>query len=476
MEYFQQRAFNWGFSEDDRIANPDQYLYWENIDTFSNPTFIQLSKKPQSVITTNNQIHQFLEIRDRVTNSSKILAFGTDEIYNTDSSTPVYSDSSLGLLDNPVFVLWDYVYWVRDTWSTWAFKLDRITQSAAFGSSWTPTLDYLTLSNNNYFEYTSHITIGNEAYISLGNIIEYLKADGTTVPYTNLVDKEIVGMADVFDGIYIFTEDGKMHKWDWLSEFVSFTITLNVKVGKIYQYWSKIYWLSGAMLSKQGLYEFDGRAFVPILTESFSSKVSERKGQFNLETGSIANDRENFYFIDDRTKICFYWNEISGTKKGFHYINTRNSSDNSVTAFTAIFYAKDSLYIAYNDWGNYWIDKVLISEKNTSWYLVTNVNDYNTAIIRKSTQAVYLRVYDVDSDHTITIQAATTGLWFQNLITVDSLPKDWIVRIPNRLFIDAGLPNEFEDITFKIILTSNDSLSPKVWRGYTHEYNLNPVI
>ena len=70
----------------------------------------------------------------------------------------------------------DHLYWVRYTAPTWAFKLDRIRTISTWVGTWIPELDHLTLSNNDYFEYSSVVTVGNEAYISLGNVIEYLKS------------------------------------------------------------------------------------------------------------------------------------------------------------------------------------------------------------------------------------------------------------------------------------------------------------
>ena len=82
MELFQQTSFNWGFSEDDREANRDQYLYASNIDTYSQPEFIQLSNEMELVFNTNWDIHQFIDINDRISNTIRTIAFGTNEIYN----------------------------------------------------------------------------------------------------------------------------------------------------------------------------------------------------------------------------------------------------------------------------------------------------------------------------------------------------------------------------------------------------------
>lgn len=477
MELFQQTSFNWGFSEDDREANRDQYLYASNIDTYSQPEFIQLSNKMELVFNTNWEIHQFIDINDRVTNTIRTIAFWTNEIYNLDSSTPVYSDVTLGLLQYPVFVLGQYLYWVRYTSPTWAFKIDRIRTVSTWVGTWIPELDHLTLSNNDYFEYSSVVTVGNEAYISLGNVIEYLKADETTVPYTDLVQQEIVGMAELPQGIMIFTEDGKMHNWDGLSEFVTSTVNMNVNCGKIYQYGTAIFGLSGARGTEQGFYQFDGSRWIPIMKENFSQKVQEFKGRFDILPQSITNNRENMYLLDDN-KLCFYWNKVSGTKKGFHYINTVNSSWDAPNNATAIHYRNSqNLYYAWNNWGLYGIDRISPNTKNSQGYLVTNTTDYDTAIVKKNTLNYYFKVYGtIDEDHEIIVQASIDDGNFTTIKTVTEMPKDNIVRINSKNFKDSGITASFNEITFKFIPTSNDSETPKIWRGYSHQVEFNSII
>ena len=192
---------------------------------------------------------------------------------------------------------------------------------------------------------------------------------------------------------------------------------------------------------------------------------------------SITNNRENIYLLDDN-KLCFYWNKVSGTKKGFHYLNTTNSSWDTPNNATAIHYKNSqNLYYAWSNWGLYGIDKISLTEKNWQGYLVTNTTDYDVAIVKKNTVNCYFKVYGtIDANHTIIVQASIDDWNFTTIKTVTEIPKDNIVRINSKNLKDAGITSSFNEITFKFILTSNDSDTPKIWRWYSHQVEFNPII
>ena len=128
MKYIKSNWYEW-MSEDDVLWWPNRYLYSENIDVLSNSNYIQLYNKPTKAIYTLKNVNNQLAIINRITNASTVLAFCDDwQVYSEDEwDTAVYDNSSLGNLEYPVFTLWDYVYFVNNTWPTSAFKLNRLT-------------------------------------------------------------------------------------------------------------------------------------------------------------------------------------------------------------------------------------------------------------------------------------------------------------------------------------------------------------
>lgn len=478
---FQQWLFNWGISEDDRLANSDQYLYWENIDCYSEPEFIQLSKALIDSNTMTDFAYQMVEVNDRVTNSRTVIVFSEDKIYHVDNSTAVYSASHLWQLNKPAFVLWDYLYWVVNNGSTSAFTLDRITTQHAQSSTWTSVdVSQYTLSTNNYSEYSSVYIKWGVALISLGSNISILDPATWVTDYTSLIYDEIVGITGTFGSFYLFTETGRMHIWDGVSENITDTIELNIKPAKVYQYWTAVYAITGGQLSEKGFYQFDGSSFQPIFKKTTSNLLDQTKGKFSTDIWAMTNDRENFYLIDEwggtnDSKIVYYGAKVSWTQRGFHNINTASTLGSAFKDFTSLLYTWGMLY-AWWEWDGFGVKKLSTTTLNTTGHIITNINDYDVGIIRKSSQGLYFRAWNIDAQHTITVAVSTDGSSFTDIHTVNSTPDKGIVRIPNQLLIDAGVWVEFEDITFKFTLTTDDNVSPTIYRGYTHYIEFNPII
>jgi hypothetical protein len=111
--------------------------------------------------------------------------------------------------------------------------------------------------------------------------------------------------------------------------------------------------------------------------------------------------------------------------------------------------------------------------------LITNTRDYGTGILRKNNLGLYFRVRDVDATHTIEVQATyddNARGTYTSIYTVNAMPKDGIVRIPKKTFVDAGLTGDFEDISFKFILNTNDTTSPKIVKGFSHDIEVMSII
>ena len=484
MTLIPQRRFNGWISEDDKIAWDNQYLYWENIDVITEPDIIQISNWVETTTTTADNIYNMVAVQTRdVSKTRRIILLWDDEIYHEGNNTPVYTDATMGKLEYPAFVQGDYFYWVQNNWSTSAFTLNRTTLNDAVSTTWTPTMSHATLVTNNYYTYSSHLSVWNETYISLGNNIEYLKVDGTTELFDTLVTDEIVWMADTYSGIFIFTNTGKAILWDGVTNIIKSSVNLWVKLAGIYQYGTSIFLISGWLSVQKGLFQFDWATAIRLFWEKFSQQVWEWRLSPEPEQWKITNDRDNFYFVDDQAfdgnaRIMFYGNEVTGTQKGVHYINTRKSDGTQYVIIRAILFAEWNLYIAWTWGGSFGVDKVTTNPQTTG-FLITNTRDYEVWILRKDNLGLYFRVRDVTADRTIEVQA-TYDDWargtYTSIYTVNEMPKDWIVRIPKKAFTAAGLTGDFEDISFKFILTTNDTTSPKIVKGFSHDVQVTSII
>ncbi len=474
IKYFIQDSFSDWMSEDDAISGKNQYLMGENIDVTRDSNIVQLSYVPTLSTTLANAPYNMVEVVDRVSNTTEVVVLSEDNIYLASSSTAVYTDTWMDRLEYPAFVLGGYFYWVENNWPTSAFTINRTTVADAVSASWSPTMAYKTIFNDNYYEYSSYILRGTVAYISLWNKITIFTSTTGDVEYYEDIDDEIVGMASTYAGIMVFTETGKMHLWSGaFGDGIQSTIDLNIKPSKIYQYGTDIYMLWGAQSSEQGLYIFDGQKAIRLYNQKFSRQASEWKYRFVNLPSSITNDRDNIYIIDDGSnydKIAFYGNKVSGQNKGMHYLNAKNSSGNGAV-IRCILFSQGQLYVGWTYSGTHWIDIISSGNNlNTTGYLITSPRDLELGIIRKNNLGLFFRVDDIDANHTIVVSASLDGGTYTTLHTVNTMPKDGIVRISKNMFITAWLLGDFEDYSFKFTLTTNNNTSPKIIKWFVHKY------
>ena len=81
--YIKDNFYGW-MSEDDVLGWADRYLYSDWIDVTWNSNFIQLANAPVEAIDTWSQVPKaFLWVFDKVSNTSKVLAFTDTGVYRT---------------------------------------------------------------------------------------------------------------------------------------------------------------------------------------------------------------------------------------------------------------------------------------------------------------------------------------------------------------------------------------------------------
>ena len=478
MEKFQKWAFYGWISEDDRPLNwGDKYLYSENIDVTSDPRVIQLSNKLELEQSILNKARQIVTVvNDDSSQTAKEVVFCDGGlIYSIWEPSPVYNNSGLWSLRYPCFTLWDTFYFINSWGATAPFELNSVTLTDAVSASWSPSLDILswgafTLSDNNNYKTSSVLTVWLRAYIALWDNIDVLKWDTWAVTNFSWVWEEIRGLSYWGWTIKIITETGKLHLWDWVTEWPIETIELKMRIQNTYEVWGVIYVVPWFKSNDRGLYYLNWYALERVFDERFSKEADKRK--FNIEDGNqtITNDRNNLYLVDNDNgeyRVAFFWKESQELPNAYTYPNVFISTGARPFDISCLHYSQWILYVCWTDDWVHWIDTISVSNKNTSGYLETNPEEYDTGIYRKGAKHLKLRVEDVDADHTITVKESRDWGAYTTLGAYTSQPLDNVIRV--------HLNWDFREHKLKFELTSNDSTSPKIYYWYEYAYEIKDI-
>ena len=475
MQKFQKVAFYWWMTQQDRsIRWGDKFLYSENIDINSDPKIIELTKDLTADISTSQKVKQMHAVTSTdLTKESRLLAmceWGT--VYQAWNSTAVYTNWSLGSLEYPCFTLWDRFYFVNSGGVSSAFKLNYVTLTDAVSTSWTPTLAHKNLATNDYYTKFAVAVVWSRAYIGLWRAISVYKSDTGKVTNYDWVQEEIVGMSYGGSTIKIITEVWKMHIWDGVSESPIETINLNMNIQNTYEIGGIIYLVTGFKWNERGLYYLNGYTPVRLYEKNLSSEASRWKFDFEDGLSMITNDKENLYFVNYDGSwglgyyVALYGRCCSELPMAFSNTNVFINTWERPFSIDAIKYYNGDLYVAWTDDGSNWIDKIG-TNKNTTWYIETTPEDYNTGIYRKGAKHLKFRVWDLDANHTIVVKESRDGGSYTTLWTFNSQPEDDIVRIP--------LNWDFREHRLRFEFTSNDTTSPKIYYWYEYAYEVKDI-
>jgi len=478
MKYIKSNWYEW-MSEDNVLWWPNRYLYSENIDVLSNSNYIQLYNKPTKAIYTLKNVNNQLSIINRITNASTVLAFCDDwQVYSEDEwDTAVYDNSSLGNLEYPVFTLWDYVYFVNNTWPTSAFKLNRLTIANAFSATWTPTLAYKDLATDNYFEYSGVVISWPRAYIWLGNKISVFNSWNNTVSEYSLSQEEIAWITYMSWYFRVYTENWNLYLWDWDSKLITEQINLWLNIERVKQVSNIDYVMTWELWEESGLYIVNWYTLTPLFREKNSSQISKWKFKFEKwAQTSIWNHFDNILLINEvwnwNTVIDIYGNGIQGLPKWYTNLMSLCSTWKKIDTLKSVIVFWWYAYIWFSDidWQN-GVDKIYLRNtwtKQTSWEIVTNINDMQTWIDKKSLQQLFFRVWDITATQYIEVYTSIDWWTYTLKHTVNTQPKDNIVRLP--------LVWDFRDISIKFKFYTNSSTSPKIYNWYVLKYEQSEPI
>ena len=472
MDYLKEWFYEW-FSEDDILWWPKKYLFSKNIDVLNNSNFIQLTNKPTKEFYTSETVENIIWIQDRITNARTIVAFCSDwQVYTWQWwDTPVYDDSSLWNFEYPIFELWNYLYFITNNWPTSAFILNRISLSWAFSTTWSPTLTYKTLDNNNYFEYYWAITDWANAIIWLWNKINVFDSVTWAVTSFTLTQEEIAGITYTSWYFRVYTERWNMYLWDWISALVTEKIFLSLPIERVRQIWNNDYVITGEIWEQKGLYLVNWYKLDQLFKNKNSSVIWENKFNFVLwNNTSFTYYYDNLILINewDSTYIDIYGNNIQGLNKWYSNLVANASTWKTLNWARSVFVYWDYLYYWYADadWQK-WVDKVYLkttSWKQATWEIVLNINDMQTYIVEKHLVEMQFRVADVTATQYIEVYQSIDWWAFKLIETINEQPLKNVAKI--------NLVWEFRDITLKFKLYTNWT-SPKIYNWIYIRYEEN---
>jgi len=481
MEKFQKWAFYGWISEEDRpLQGGDKFLYSENINVTSDPKVIELSNKLVLDITpAEKPLQMHTVVTNDASKTSKTLVMCEwGKVYQVWNATAVYDNSSLGSFAYPCFTVAGKFFFINGTGATSEFELNFVTLDDAVSTSWSPTLAIKTLSptlanqtlsDNNYFTNFTVVVVWQRVFIGLWDKIELFKVDTNTVTTYDWVWEEIVGLSYGWGLIKIITESGKLHLWDGNSESPVETTDLEMKIQNTYEIGGIIYLVTGFKWQDRGLYYLNWYVPERIVEKRFSREAGIWKFDFRQGIQTITNDRRNLYFVDEHNgdyRVAFFGKKSQELPNAYVYENVFVSTWARPFGINCIHYASWNLYVWWTDNWAHGIDKIGTT-KNITGYIETNPEDFDTWIYRKWAKHIKMRVADIDAEHTVVIKESRDGGAYTTLVTQTTQPLDNVIRIP--------LNWDFRESKLRFELTSDDSVSPKIYYWYEYAYEIKDI-
>jgi hypothetical protein len=470
--------FTWGMSEDDVLWWPDKYLFSNWIDVSWNSNFIQLDNAPTEAIDTWTQVPKaFLGLYDKITNSSKVLAFTDAWVYRTWTVWTV--DSNIWITAN--FVIWDNVYLVQNNWATSTYTLYTETIATAIASSWTTSLVATTwaLSTSENDWYTWVTVLWDIAYIWLGDkVCRFEPTTADTVTEYDIFWDEIVFISYVWGYFRVYTKTWKLMLWDWNSDVISESIDLKLPLEAWYQIWNIDYLYSWLVGLQKGLYYMSWYDLVPLFKNRDSEQLWEQKFVFSYlnDQSPMANYWPTLFGHTDNSwdeRLYEFGKDVEWLPEAYKELPKYSSYGLEYTQIRWLYVSEDYLYYGFNDWTNKWVDYINVSNKNANktkeWAIITNVNPLWAWLYKKTAKYIYFKVWDIDADRTIEVQISYDWWAYTSLGTINEQPLDNIARLPVQW--------DFRDYSIKFILatTLTTPTSPKIYYWYAFDYEEHDI-
>ena len=477
--YSKQLFYGWQ-TQDDRLWWDVWFLYSENINPFTSTGYVELSRKPTAVQTTNILCTDTIEIQNPDLYSTRWKIFtGSATIFKEwqtafwgQNFDPSYITNVADRQIKHIWQEWEYVYWTYE-WSGANMIIGRFEALDLNNSYWTPTYWYSWFTGTLNAKHTSWVykmvKVGNIYYLTMWDKIS--RVDFWTMSITNYdFWGDIIVWINYKNGWFQITlKWGKVYFWDgvsdgpWDIQELPDYIVATVQIWTdTYLIWWEYQWYG---LSSPSLYVLWANWFEKLFTQTKSEVMNESKFRIVFNSNqSVTKVRDFIVMIDQantgKDRIAVYGTNVKWLPRAYVVLNTRNSAGSEMIEIGFVKAFGNKLYFSWYDGTNNWVDYInfdpfaLFTYESTG-FIVTNYEDMWDKVIRKAQCQLFTRLSNIDSSNTVKIEQYSDDGAFTNMKTVNSLDSTSIDRESNI--------GEFRDTCFKLTLTGSWDKSPRLY-------------
>lgn len=484
---YTKQYYYWWQTQDDRLGWDIGYLYSENLNPFASTGHIELSRKPTLSQTTNELCTDSIEVKFTDTINTKKIFISQATIFkewqtafwwqNLDPSYPTPEDRYI----RHIWQMWNYVYWTYDTdtssMAIWRFEAIELNNASLIA----PTYQYSGFTWNLNGKHISGVhkmaTVGNIVYLTMWEKISRIDYWAMTITNYDFWWDVIVGINYKSWGWFevclkwgkIFFWDG-VSDWPWeLQQLPDYVVATSQIWDDTYIIWWQYQWY---WLSSPTLYRLWANGFEKLFTQTKSYVLNESKFRIVFNSNqSITKVRDFIVMIDQANtgndRIAVFGSNVNWLQRAYVVLNTRNSQGSDMVEIGFVKWYGNKLYFWWSDWDTKGIDYIDFDPfadftYESTWYVVTNVEDMWNKLIRKAQCQLFTRLSDVDTNNTVVLAMNKNISTFENIATVTELDYVGIDR--------QAIQWDFRDVCLKVTLNSAGTTSPKLyWQQLQYE-------
>lgn len=445
------KFYSW-FSSSDSVWKDWTYLYSENIDS-TNPEYIQVSPKTQTLVTSNEKIDYLIPMDEKdkdifyYVRDNKIINKNNSIIYEHWSNLPSNPKNKFNFVFNTQdndFIIWGLPFTDQN-------KTEFDVQEAVF-----PIYNLVYYNQKSQLHFTNinrpiHFLIKNwflylsYSWIRRININDFWTPESLFVSWANLSEHN--------SWFKIFTRDGKVVFWNWIANnwWTQDTYSIDINVLT----WAWYSWID-YIFATEWLFFLNWILASPIAYTNNSNYLDFEKFSFsNSSKFWVVRSWKFVYSITKTSKgfdLNILWSSAVGSPVNFSSIV---SKENWEEVSSMIEY-KDWVLVSYKDknW-TYGIDYFSFKnqEKNEKWYLISKEYVWDWQIYLKKAKSLKFFCDKLKENEYIKIFASINNWEFEEVKTLTS--ED---RWKNGFFEILSFNKEFHKIVFKLELKGNFKL------------------
>jgi len=465
--------FYWGVSNDDKLTQPAQVLYAENLDLKRNSEFVMLNPySTEKVLTNWKDIDWFINVSQDTWNQKTFGWWEDGVIYYVlwTDNVPDYTATSASDIVNAIEFN-DYTYFMTVWPSTTDIKYDKILSDNMYDLTWalaqTTLATWLTWTQADKYPMYNYL----DAFLYIWVWKTVYREDSAWVQETfNLWTADIVWITQQWWVFKLYQSDGRVIFWDGLSESADSVVNINDEIRTVisHQWIDYIVWWASWFYSQLYFMNWYKAELIQSWIDSQipNSPQSDRSSKFYIKWDIwklITFDWQLLMINQDwLDSIYSFWNAKQWFPKWFEqifYVWPDGTSADFIswlgnsTSNTSFFYGYS--YPASAIWNFLADDSTYIR----TWSMILPIFDAWTKTTKKKIEEIRVYAQDVSSLSTLVIKASIDWWAFGTIWTVTS---DWRTEIYSEV-------SNFYDIVFQIdfdidwAATANYGNNPKLY-------------